>query len=135
MSKFNIMPVAEVLGYGEAEKGERLVVQVRDDRGVECRILIPHEIEAHFNSNLSMAAMAASEKRAERGGQAELTAAIYIKQMQGMPVDRDVMILRLRMANGMKLDMPLDQKTRSNLRELLDRTEETMTTMAPPKSN
>ncbi len=135
MADFNIMPIAEVLGYGDAEDGERLLVQVKDDRGVECRILIPHELEAHFNSQLSMAAMAASEKRAKRGGQPELSIPIHIKQMQGMPADNGIMILRLRMANGMKLDMPLDQKTRDNLRDMMDQIEVKLAGKPDSKSN
>ncbi len=120
MNKPNILPIKRLLGSGDMDEGESLGIRVEDDKGMECVILLPHEMETDFLFRLEAAAEAAGAKRKDGNRRADKTMPIGIDGMQTFIVTDNLAILRILMENGMKLDLPMDDQMRSDLRQLID---------------
>lgn len=138
--EYNVLPIARVISSGADDTGAQLGIRVTDTRRTDCVIMIPHAMEAHFLFQLQAAAETATERRSQRGeGPMPTSMPINLKQFQtfiGSDGNKNVIILRLRLGNGMKLDIPLDAKTNEALIGTLKKAGQTLRTAGPaPKAN
>jgi len=118
-----------IIGFGEADGGSLLCIQIKDQNGTDAVIMIPKELEGEFLARFQSASSFAAAKR----GKPPVPETIAAMRVEGFGIGKardGTAVLQMRLASGIKLDFGLDLDTQIQLRTLLDAIEQT----PPPPS-
>lgn len=115
--------VTQTTAFGESEGGRMVCVEIVDQSGITAVIMIPFELEAEFFARFQGASIMAAKVRGQEPN--ELVAnALSVEDIYMGPIHQNRIGLRLKMRNGMTMNMVLPdgaiEQFRSALKEMQD---------------
>lgn len=110
--------VAKTTAFGESDQGRLICIEIVEHGGDTILLMIPATLEGEFFGRFQAASIMAAKVRGQ-DSDASVAHALSAEEVTLGVLDNQKIGLRLRMTNGMKMNMALTDKAIEDLRKSL----------------